>query len=77
VGALVHKTTYASGIYKALYVMFLMCADPLLGHLGGGCALEIATFLAPNGNPLPLALVMDLHASKTVCLGRYKSSVHK
>jgi hypothetical protein len=28
-GALVHKTTYAPMIYTALYVMFLMHADPL------------------------------------------------
>jgi hypothetical protein len=35
-GALVHKTTYAPMIYTALYVMFLMRADPLLGQVGGG-----------------------------------------
>jgi hypothetical protein len=34
-GALVHKTTYAPMIYTALYVMFLMCADPYLGKLEG------------------------------------------
>jgi hypothetical protein len=27
----------------------------------------------PGLNPLPLALVMDMHASKTLCTGLYKS----
>ncbi len=27
----------------------------------------------PGPNPLPLALVMDMHASKTLCTGLYKS----
>jgi hypothetical protein len=27
----------------------------------------------PWPNPLPLALVMDMHASKTLCMGLYKS----
>jgi hypothetical protein len=27
----------------------------------------------PGPNPLPLALVMDMHASKTLCMGLYKS----
>jgi hypothetical protein len=27
----------------------------------------------PGPNPLPLALVMDMHASKTLCIGLYKS----
>ncbi len=27
----------------------------------------------PGSNPLPLALVMDMHASKTLCAGLYKS----
>jgi hypothetical protein len=27
--------------------MFLMCADPLRGQVGGGWALEIETFLSP------------------------------
>jgi hypothetical protein len=27
----------------------------------------------PVPNPLPLALVMDMHASKTLCIGLYKS----
>ncbi len=31
----------------------------------------------PGPNPLPLALVMDLHASKTVCTGLYISKVQK
>ncbi len=31
----------------------------------------------PGPNTLPLALVMDHHASKTLCTGPYKSQVHK
>jgi hypothetical protein len=27
----------------------------------------------PGPNPLPLALIMDIHASKTLCTGLYKS----
>ncbi len=46
VGALVHKTSYAPMIYTALYIMFLMRADPLRGQVGGGWAPEISTFLA-------------------------------
>ncbi len=34
-------------IYTTLYVMFLMCADPLRGQVGGGWALEMMTFLGP------------------------------
>ncbi len=32
-------------LYTSLYVMFLMRADPLLGQVEGGWALEISTFL--------------------------------
>jgi hypothetical protein len=38
VGAHVHKTTYAPLIDMALYVMVLMRAYQLLGHVGGGWA---------------------------------------
>jgi hypothetical protein len=31
-------------IYTAPYVMLLMQANPLRGHVGGGWALEIETF---------------------------------
>ncbi len=37
---------YASMIYTALNVMFLMRADPLRGQVGGGWAQEIETFWA-------------------------------
>ncbi len=30
----------------------------------------------PGPNPLPLPLAMDMHASKTLCTGLYKSYVH-
>jgi hypothetical protein len=39
----VHKTTYGPLIDTALYVMLLMRANPLLGQVGGGWALEILT----------------------------------
>ncbi len=48
VGAHVHKTTYGPLIYTALYVMLLMQANPLLGKVGGGWALEISTILGPK-----------------------------
>ncbi len=31
----------------------------------------------PGPNPLPLTLVMDMHASKTLRMGLYKSYNHK
>ncbi len=30
-----------------------------------------------RAQPLPLAQIMDMHASKTLCTGLYKSEVHK
>jgi hypothetical protein len=41
----VNKTTYGPLIDTALYVIILMRANPLLGQVEGGCALEISTFL--------------------------------
>ncbi len=55
------------------------------------CNVWMRTYplLAPNGtrlsarchftgpNPLPLPLVMDMHASNTLCTGLHKSQVHK
>jgi hypothetical protein len=38
---------YAPMIYTAPCVMFLMRADPLLGQVGGGLALEILNFFGP------------------------------
>jgi hypothetical protein len=93
VGAHVQKTTYGLLIDTALYIMLLVRENPLLGQVGGSWALEILTFLGPNGtrltalchftgpkkvlisraNPLPLALVMDLPASKALPTGPYKS----
>jgi hypothetical protein len=72
-------------ISMALYVMILMWANPLLGQVGGGWALgPKQTRLTvrchftgpkksriPGPNPLPLALVMDLHTSKTLCTVLY------
>jgi hypothetical protein len=37
---------YGPMIYTAPYVMVLMQTDPLQGQVGGGCTLEIETFLA-------------------------------
>jgi hypothetical protein len=48
VGALVQKTTYPPMIYTALYAMFLMPGDPLLGQVGWDWALEISTFSGPK-----------------------------
>ncbi len=83
--ALVHKTTHAPMIYTALWVciMFWMRAYPLLGQVGGGWALEIKSFWAlwngikPIGEcylgPKKLVTDMQMHASKTLCTGLYKS----
>jgi hypothetical protein len=49
----VHKTTFEPLIGTALYVIPLMRTNPLLWQMGGGWAVEIATFLArhsPNGS---------------------------
>ncbi len=81
-------TIYATMIYTAPCIMFLMraypkCIYPLRGQVGGGWALEIDSFLAlSNGiepigechlGPKKLAQVMDMHASKTLCTGLHKS----
>ncbi len=84
--ALVHKTTNASMIYTAMCIIFWMCAYPLLGQVGGSWPWISQVFWAPNGtcllarchftgpkNPLPLALIMDMHTSKTLCTELYKS----
>jgi hypothetical protein len=39
---------YAPMFYTVLYVMCLMRADPLLGQVGGGWALEISTFMCSS-----------------------------
>jgi hypothetical protein len=67
-------------IYTALYIMFLMRANPLLGQVGGGGALEISTFLGPkwlSPNPFSLALVIDLQASKLLRTRPFKSGPSK
>jgi hypothetical protein len=38
---LVHNVTHGPLIYTALYIILLMRANPLLGRVGGGWALEI------------------------------------
>jgi hypothetical protein len=54
--SLVHKTIYAPMIYTALFIMFWMCAYPLLGQVGGGWALEILSFF---GSQMTLAYRLD------------------
>ncbi len=39
---------YGPMIYTSPYLTFLMRADPLRVQVGGGWALEIATFLGPE-----------------------------
>ncbi len=60
--ALVHKTTYAPiGPQMALtYWLDAISKGPKKSQI-------------PGPNPLPLALVMDMHASKTLCTRLYKS----
>ncbi len=38
---------YVPMIYSALCIMFLMRADPLRGHVGGGWSLENEIFMGP------------------------------
>ncbi len=47
-GAHVHKTIYGPMIDMALYVMLLMHANPLLGQVEGGYALENSIFWGPK-----------------------------
>jgi hypothetical protein len=56
-------TIYAPMIYKALCLMFWIDA----------ISKGIKNSRIPRPNPLPLPLVMDMHASKTLCTGLYKS----
>jgi hypothetical protein len=44
------NSTYGPLIDTALYVMLLMWANPLLGQMGGGWALEISTYLSFKWN---------------------------
>jgi hypothetical protein len=44
----VHKITYGPLIDTALYIMLLIQANPLIGQVGRGCALEISTFFGPK-----------------------------
>ncbi len=44
----VHKIIYGPVIETALSVMLLIQANPLLGQVGGGWALEISSFLSPK-----------------------------
>jgi hypothetical protein len=63
--ALVHKTTYAPIIYTARCIMFWMCAYPVLGHVGGGWALEFSSFLSPKCH-LPISSLPFHRAQKTL-----------
>ncbi len=67
----VHKSTYRPLIDRALYVMLLMRANPLLGQVGGGLGPGNLNFFGTHmaldaisqgpkslDFPLPLALVM-------------------
>jgi hypothetical protein len=78
-------------IYTAPCIMFWMRANTLLGKVGWGWALEFKSFLGPvkwhradrrvpfGAQPPPTcpSTVMDMHASKTLCTGLYKSLVHR
>ncbi len=71
VWALVHKTTYVPMIFTALCIMFFghqMALAYRLYDITQGSK----SFQFPGPNPLPIALVMDMHASKTLCTWLYK-----
>jgi hypothetical protein len=52
-GPHVLKTTHGPLIDTALYVMLLMRANPLIGQVGGGWALEISTVFGPQNGSHP------------------------
>jgi hypothetical protein len=69
--SLVHKTTYAPMVYMSLFVMIYGVAR-CIWHLPFGLmplnsAQKNSRYIGHN--PLPLALVMYLHASKTLRTG--------
>ena len=51
-------------IYSALRVIVLMWADPLLGEVGGGWALEFPSYLGPTWNS-PIGWTPFHRAQKT------------
>jgi hypothetical protein len=86
----VHKTTYGPQIDTALYVKLLMQGKSITWASGRGLGpgnLDLfwhqIAFTGPEKisissvNPLPLALVMDLPATKALRTGSYKSLIHK
>jgi len=74
-GAKIPVAIYALKMYTALCIMFWMIAYPLLGPQMALSYLLNAISQGPKNsrntgpNPLPLPLVMDKHASKTLCTG--------
>jgi hypothetical protein len=71
-------------INTAPRIMFWMRAYPLRGQVEGGWALEIESYLGPvkwhradRRVPFGAPKVRDMHASKTLCKGLYKSEVHR
>ncbi len=77
---------YGPLIYTSPYVMLLMRANPLREQVGGGwargneplgeCHLGPKKSRFPGPNPLSLAQVMGLPASKALRTGPYQSVVH-
>jgi len=74
-------TIFASMLYTAPCILFWMRAYPLLEFFGPQMALAYRLDAISQGpknsrfpgpNPLPLALLMDMLASKTLCTGLYK-----
>ena len=65
--ALVHKTTYAPIILK------FFGPQMALAYRLDAISQGPKNSRIPGQSPLPLALIMDMHASKTLCTGLYKS----
>ncbi len=80
---LVHKTTYALyELYSPVHKFLDACIISITWASGRGLGPGILEFFGPQmvltyrltgPNPLPIALVMDMHASKILCMGLYKS----
>ncbi len=77
--SLVHKTTYdisitwASGRGFGPGNLEFLCPQKALAYRLAAISQGPKNSWYPGPNPLSLALVMDMHVSKTLCTGLYKS----
>ncbi len=70
-GTLPHELSFSNIFAPEALEFFCPKLHSPIGSMPLHRAQKISRF--PGPNPLPLALVMDMHASKTLCTGLYKS----